>query len=142
MTVLSCCDDPEDNLKFGSKPNGLVLFNPVVDFGPGDSVLYGIVGDKYKDISPLHNIKPGVPPSIILQGTADEFTPVETINYYKHVTDAVGSRCDLFLYEGQHHGFFNYGVSKEYYQKTVLEVDKFLHSLGYIDGEPTIMNKK
>ena len=77
-----------------------------------------------------------------MQGTADEFTPVVTIEYFKHEIESAGSRCDLFLFKDQHHGFFNYGVSKEYYKKTVLEVDKFLQSLGYIEGEPTIMNEK
>jgi acetyl esterase len=45
--------------------------------------------------------------------------------------EAVGSRCDLFLYEGQKHGFFNFRNS-EYYQKTLLETEKFLRSLGLI----------
>jgi len=142
MTALSCCDDPKDNFKFTSKPNAMVLFNPAVDFGPGDPEIFQIVKDRYKDLSPLHNVVPGIPPAIIMQGTSDKFTPVVTIEYFQHSMQSAGNRCDLFLYEGQPHGFFNYGVSKEYYQKTLLEVDKFLHSIGYIGNNPTIPNEK
>jgi acetyl esterase len=130
MTALSCCDDPNNNFKHSPKPNALVLFNPA------------IVKDSYKDLSPINKVVPGIPPAIIMQGTSDNITPVDTIKYFQHSLQSAGNRCDLFLYEGQPHGFFNYRVSKEYYQKTLLEVDKFLHSLGYIDGNPTIINEK
>jgi dienelactone hydrolase len=52
--------------------------------------------------------------------------------------EAVGSRCDLHLYEGQPHGFFNQRKSKTHYAKTVFEMDRFLGALGYLKGEPTI----
>ena len=51
--------------------------------------------------------------------------------------EKVGSRCDLFLYEGQGHGFFNYRQI-EYYKKTVFEANQFLISLGYLDQEPHV----
>ena len=54
--------------------------------------------------------------------------------------DKVGSRCDLKIYEGQKHGFFNY-VHTQYFNQTVFEADKFLASLGYLKGEPTIFMK-
>jgi acetyl esterase/lipase len=134
-------DDPNDNMAFDAKPNALVLFNPAIDFGPASPSLYARVGEHYKDISSLHNIKPGAPPTIILNGTADPLIPVEMVKYYKLVMDAVGSRCDLILYEGERHGFFNYTRSIHNYEMTVIEVDKFLNSLGYIEGEPTIKLK-
>ncbi|SVD76264.1 uncharacterized protein METZ01_LOCUS429118, partial [marine metagenome] len=49
-----------------------------------------------------------------------------------------GSRSDLHVYAGQPHGFFNKGKKGNYYEKTVLEMDKFLISLGWLKGKPTI----
>lgn len=45
-----------------------------------------------------------------------------------------GNRCDLFIYEGQKHGFFNYQAmgDNKYFDLTMLEADKFLKSLGYL----------
>ena len=45
---------------------------------------------------------------------------------------------NLHLYEGQPHGFFNRRKSEEHFLKTVTEMDRFLESLGYLKGEPTI----
>lgn len=117
-------------------PNALVLFNPVIDNGPGG---YGFkrIGEAYKDFSPLHNIRSGAPPTIIFVGTEDALIPVTTMEYYKTVMEKVKSRCDLFLYEDQKHGFFNYR-NFEYYKATVEEADKFLQSLGYIDKNPIV----
>jgi len=134
-------DDSNDDLSISSKPNALILYNPVIDLGPSDTEVYGWIGEKYKDLSPLHNIKPETPPTIMFYGTDDGGISMEASAYFRAAMKAVGSRCDLFLYEGQEHGFFNYHISKLYYKKTTFEADKFLVSLGYLQGEPTIMNK-
>lgn len=135
-------DDPNDDLSVSSKPNALILYNPVIDLGPSDTEVFGWIGEKYKDLSPLHNIKPKTPPTVMFYGTEDGGISMEASAYFCAAMRAVGSRCDLFLYEGQEHGFFNYDKSKVYYKKTTFEVDKFLNSLGYLEGEPMIMNKE
>lgn len=129
-------NETTDNLKISCQPNALVLFNPAIDNGP-EGVGYQAIGDAYKDFSPLHNIKPGTPPTIIFLGTTDNLIPVETIKKYQTALEKVKTRCNLFLYEGQPHGFFNY-KNFEYYQKTVKETDLFLQSLGYLAAEPNI----
>ena len=125
-----------DNKSFSCKPNVLVLFNPVIDNGPG-GYGYDRIGDDYKNFSPLHNIRKGAPPTIIFLGTKDNLIPVETAKYYQIVMNKVESRCDLCLYEGKGHGFFNY-QNFDYYKKTLSESDKFLQTLGYLKNEPLI----
>lgn len=121
-------NESTDDLSISAKPNALVLFNPVIDNGPG-GYGYERIGEEYKNFSPLHNIKKNAPPTIIFLGTKDHLVPVETAKYYKTVMEKVGSRCDLILYEGQEHGFFN---KKEYADKTTVEMDKFLKSIHYL----------
>ncbi|GAA0880813.1 alpha/beta hydrolase [Algoriphagus jejuensis] len=120
-----------DDLSYSSKPNALVLFNPVIDNGPG-GYGYERIGEEYKDFSPLHNIHQDAPPTIIFLGTADNLIPVETAQYYRTVMEKVGSRCELKLYEGQGHGFFNFDKT-ENYQRTIREGDAFLQSLGLMN---------
>jgi len=129
-------NDPGDNPAIGYKPNSLVLFNPVFDNGPG-GYGYERVGEAYKDFSPLHNIREGAPPTIVFLGTEDRLIPVETAVYYKTIMERVGSRCELKLYEGQGHGFFNYR-NFDNYKQTLLEMDAFLQELGYLKKEPVI----
>ncbi len=119
-----------DDLTAGSVPDALLLFNPVIDNGPGG---YGFerVGNYYQDFSPLHNLRPGAPPTLFLLGTNDRLIPVETAKYYQTVMEKMGSRCDLILYEGQGHGFFNES-NPEYHQKTNKAMVDFLESIGYL----------
>jgi len=135
--LVSEYNEPGEDLSVSCVPNALVLFNPVIDNGPGG---YGHkrIGAAYKEFSPLHNIGAGAPPTIFFLGTNDKLIPVETAKYYQKVMEKVDSRCELFLYEDQPHGFFNF-ENREYYNKTVLESDKFLISLGYLTGQPEII---
>ncbi len=133
---IQAFNDASDDLSVSSVPNALVLFNPVIDNGPG-GYGYERIGEAYKSFSPLHNIKKGAPPTIFFLGTNDALIPVETAQYYKIVMEKVGSRAELHLYEGQAHGFFNY-KNFEYYEKTVSETDKFLQSLGYLKNQPAV----
>ncbi|NVK48989.1 MAG: alpha/beta hydrolase [Cyclobacteriaceae bacterium] len=126
------CNDPEDDLSISPKPNALVLLNPVVDLGPIDPEIYGMLGEKYLEISPLQNITPNAPPTIILHGTADQFIPVSVIEYFRDVMRAQNNRCEVILYENQRHGFFDYKNSKEIYEKTLKDIENFLVSLDYI----------
>ena len=126
-------NEDSDDMSISCIPNALVLFNPVIDNGPG-GYGYDRIGDAYKSFSPLHNIKSGAPPTILFLGTNDHLIPVETVKYYQTVMRKVESRCELHLYEGQTHGFFNY-KNLEYYKKTISESDTFLQSLGYVKKE-------
>jgi acetyl esterase/lipase len=123
-TSISCC------------PNALVLFNPVFDNSP-DGYGHNRVAAYWEAFSPLHNIDQNTPPTIVFLGTEDKLIPVKTAKKYKHLMEKAGRRCDLHLYEDQPHGFFN---SARYYE-TVFEADKFLCSLGYLKGEPTLRKK-
>lgn len=129
-------NDISDDLSISPIPNALVLFNPVIDNGPG-GYGYGRIGDNYPLFSPLHNIRKGAPPTLFLLGTRDRLIPMETAEYYKVVMEKVGSRCELKLYEGKGHGFFNYRHF-DTYQKTVQATDLFLQSLGYLDKLPRV----
>ncbi|WP_222439206.1 alpha/beta hydrolase [Echinicola salinicaeni] len=134
--VIPDFNDPNDNHKISCIPNALVLFNPVIDNGPG-GYGYERIGEQYKDYSPLHNLKAGLPPTIFFLGTDDKLIPVETAEYYQTVSERIGSQCDLYLYQDEGHGFFNYGQFDNY-KDTILKTDKFLQSLGYLNQEPVI----
>jgi|TARA_B110000263_G_scaffold124497_1_gene108284 acetyl esterase/lipase len=127
-------EEPREDIRVSSQANALLLFNPVYDNGPSG---YGHsrVKDVYPQISPMHNIKKDTPPTIVFLGTKDSLVPVATAKEYKQRMETVGRRCDLHLYDGQPHGFFNYGNQK-YYLDTVEKMDKFLVSLNYIKAEP------
>ena len=57
-------DAPGDDTKISCKPNALVLYSPVIDTSKEG---YGNhkCGKEWRSISPLHQVKPGMPPTII-----------------------------------------------------------------------------
>lgn len=56
-----------------------------------------------KETSPLTYVKPGLPPFLILQGSADKTVPAEQSKAFQAKLKAAGVDCDLILIpEGQH----------------------------------------
>lgn len=127
-------EGPNEDLSISSKPNALVLFNPVYD---NSKKGYGFrrMEGRHLEISPLHNITKGAPPTIVFFGTNDKTTPVVSSKEYEQKMKEVGSRIDLHLYEGAPHSFFNRG---EYFTDTLNKTDLFLISIGYLTGKPTL----
>tara|TARA_B100000809_G_scaffold266123_1_gene327447 strand:- start:18673 stop:19506 length:834 start_codon:yes stop_codon:yes gene_type:complete len=118
-----------EDLSISSVPEALVLFNPVYD-NSKNGYGYRKMEGRHLEISPLHNITKGAPPTVVFFGTKDKTTPVSSSKEYKKRMDSVGSRCDLFLYEGQEHSFFN---KSPYLEKTIEEMDVFLVSEGFLE---------
>lgn len=124
-------NDPEDDLSVSCRPDVLVLFNPPLDGSP-ETFCYKRFGDAWESLSPIHNVRPSPPPTIILQGTKDKLISVEEAEKFTALMQEAGGTCILRLYEDQPHGFFN----KLKYEETLEEADKFLTSLGYLPEQP------
>lgn len=129
-------DESTDDLSVSARPNALVLFNPVFDNGPGG---YGHerVSEYWETISPMHNIDAQTPPTIVFFGDKDQHVPVETPKEYQQAMEAVGGRCDVFIYPGKGHGFFNYRAGgdadkNKFFYETMQESATFLKSLGVL----------
>jgi acetyl esterase/lipase len=138
--TLPGLDTAKDDKSVSCLPNALVLFNPatVLTTFPGlDLKGFGAGLDKEKfgceptEISPIHHVKKGTPPTIIFHGKADTTVPYSTVEKFTEVMKAAGNRCELIGYEGQPHSFFN----KSKYAETLAAADDFLVSLGYLPAK-------
>ena len=125
-------DATSEDLSVSSRPDALVLFNPVFDNGPGGFGHFRVKA-YWQDISPIHNISPSAPPSIVFLGTEDEYIGAEVAVRYKKLMNQSGVRCDLHLYPEQAHGFFNPDRKNGYFEKTLETMDDFLTSLDFLD---------
>lgn len=131
ISMVKGLDDAADDLTISPRAQTLLLFNPVYDNGPG-GFGHERVGARYREFSPLHNIRAGAPPTIVFLGTEDNLISVETARQFKAEVENVGTRCDLHLYEGAAHGFFN---NPPYLEQTIAQSEAFLRSLGWIESE-------
>jgi acetyl esterase len=122
-------NDPSDNPNISPVPNALVLqsacLNPTIVNEFSDLLQSR---DRPENCSPVHHIKPGLPPMCLIHGTADNIVSFDSIKEFTRKTREAGNRCDLYPFKGTDH-FFTQNVKSD----SVLElIDKFLASLGYI----------
>ena len=132
--VIAGLDDPSDDRSVSSRPDALVLFNPVVDLGENcrEALLERFEG-RGLEASPLHHVRPGAPPTMIFHGTADTTVPFADVERFTRRMAEAGNDCRLVPFEGYAHAFFNYGQEdKRPYYETVRRMDAFLTELGFL----------
>ena len=130
--VIDGLEEKGEDSSISSKPNALVLFNPATDISGSQRW-----GDRALEGSPLQHVNRGDPPTIVFHGRADSTVPFATAEAFCEAMQGAGNRCELVAFDGRPHGFFNYARSRVAYTNTVWHMDRFLASLGYLEGEPT-----
>ncbi|TKJ37763.1 MAG: hypothetical protein CEE38_06755 [Planctomycetes bacterium B3_Pla] len=123
-----------DDLAISTVPQAMLLFNPVLSF-ENEQMLTRLGENKHlaRKISPTSHLHKNAPPALILFGTNDRLK-VFGDEYWKKAEE-IGVRADKYIAEGQGHGFFNRPPWRE---RTLIAADKFLASLGFMEGEPTV----
>ncbi len=121
------------NSLFSSRPNLNILYYPVLDIGPGG---YGDTDlqANYQSISPIHNIGPQTPPTLILLGTEDPYLSEIQAESYRDKLEDFGQYCEIILYEGAGHPIFFYrkGLTPRYFEM-LRATDRFLAEFGYLN---------
>ena len=145
--TLPGLDEPAEDKAVSSVPDAMVLFNPALTLAPVDGNDFGGFGARVPAeklgaeplaISPTHNVKAGAPPTIVFHGKADSTVPFATVEVFAAAMKKAGNRCEVSAFEGQQHGFFNFGKGDNaMFLETLKQADKFLASLGWLSGEPT-----
>jgi len=128
--ILDILDEPFEDLTISSVPNAMIFyyscFDPTID-----KWFNAQVEDRYdpQECSPNHNIRPGLPPSLVVHGTNDRNCPFWTAEIFVEEMTKAGNRCELLALEGAGHVFI---FDKKYKEERVKAVNDFLVSLGYL----------
>lgn len=131
-TVKGFNEEGED-LTTSSVPAALILFNPVYD-NSEQGYGYNRVKEYWEAFSPAHNISKQTPPTVSFFGDKDRHHTPEVARAFHEKLEAQGVKNTFFLYPGEGHGFFNLGRAG--FKPTLIEADKFLGQLGYLNGTP------
>ena len=143
--VIAGLDEPGEDLEVSSRPDALVLFNPALVLAPVAGLARPVVPAEARErfgadpeaISPYHHLAKDAPPTVIFHGKADTTVPYATVELFAKKSAALGNRCELVGFEGEQHGFFNYGRGGgQRYRETLAKTGEFLASLGYLEGKP------
>jgi acetyl esterase len=135
--VLRGFDDAGESTGISPVPNALVLFNPVLDTSKKGFGLERFPSPATaKAANLLDAVGKHLPPTLILHGTADRVIPFAGSYQYARACARKKNVCRLIQFEGQGHGFFNFNLSFEMYEATLLAMDEFLVELGFVDPDP------
>jgi acetyl esterase/lipase len=134
-SVIEHFNSYEDDLKIDPSSNALILWNPVIDNGPGG---YGHsrVKEYWELFSPFHNIRTEHPPTLVMLGDQDNLLSVHRAKQYIDKIKKTGAQASIEVFEGQAHGFGN----GQRYVQTLLLAHTFLMNLGYIEEAPPLIS--
>jgi len=117
--------DPADEADFDTSVVAYLWFNPA--FSPDDA--------QDEEVNVLRFLKPDMAPGIAFFGTKDNWKKGWDAAHQQLKTLG-NSTTELWLAEGQGHGFFN----KDPWQTiTLIAADRFLVQQGLLSGEPTLV---
>ncbi len=151
-------DDIADDLSISAKPNAMVLYNPCVDM-----TVYPLVKNIFsntiqntktldsasitpeqwqlaRSFSPISYAKKGQPHCLILHGLDDKVIPCEQSVRFTDAMNKAGNDCKIILLSKTRHAFVvpKYTATEAQVVAAITEGDKYLTSLGYLKGGPTL----
>jgi acetyl esterase/lipase len=119
-----------EDLAVSCVPQALVLFSPVIDTSPEG---YGNAkaGAGWKAISPAHQVRKGLPPTLVFHGTDDTTTPFKGAQLFHDEMLRAGNRCELVVQQGAGHTYMFKDAAL--YEDTLKRLDGFLRETGLLD---------
>ena len=137
-------DEVTEDKNVSSRPNAMILFNPVVILYPFEKISSSWEKKNYtltklgvapEVLSPYNFIDENTPPTIIFHGKADTTVDYKTVLKFDSKMKTYGNECVTHLYEGEKHGFFNHNRNAENgaYDASMIKVDSFLVVNGFLE---------
>lgn len=123
-------DEAGEDTKISSMPNAMVLLFPVIDTskeGYGNTKC----GKDWEKISPVHQVKPGLPPTITFHGTGDTTTPFKGALKFHEAMLKAGNHSELIVNEGGKHGYLMF--DRTLFDATMRKTEEFLTSLQMLE---------
>ena len=124
-------DEPEEDARLSCVPDALVLLFPVIDTSPEG---YGnaLLGERWRELSPLHHVRPGLPPAIVFHGSADTTTPFAGAKAFHRAMLEAGNRCELIVTDGGRHGYMM--TSRTVFDSSLERIEQYLAELNLVKG--------
>ncbi len=119
-----------------ARPNAAVLISSIIEVTKG---AYGF--DAFADanearaFSLSRRIEPGVPPMLLIHGTADRLIPHEDVAEFAEKMERKKNPCEYVEFEGRDHHFFNLNVDPVSYEASLAVIDDFLDRHGILKKE-------
>ncbi len=119
-------NDPQDPLDISPAAAAYLLFNPA--FAPDD--------ERDAEVDVLRHLPARLPPALVMFGLNDQWKKGWDAVEHQLIRQGNGESLELWLAEGQPHGFFNRDPWKTV---TMIAVDDFLVQQHFLQGESPLV---
>ncbi|WP_208300456.1 alpha/beta hydrolase [Prosthecobacter fusiformis] len=127
--LFDTVNEEGEDLSISTTPNALVLLFPVIDCSK-EGYGQAKIGATWQELSPVHHVRAGLPPTITFHGTGDTVTPfIGAKNFHEAMLKA-GNKSELVINEGGGHGYLM--RDRALLDDTLARSDAFLAGLGLI----------
>ncbi len=122
-------DHADEDLQVSCRPDALVLFSPVIDTSPEG---YGHVkiGERWQELSPAHQVRPDLPPTLLFHGDGDTTTPILGARVFVEAMQKAGNRIEFVSSAGAIHTYMF--KDPALHAETLQKMDSFFAGLGYV----------
>ena len=131
--IFEAVNDDADDLSIAAEPNLMIPLFPVIDTskaGYGN----GRIGVRWQELSPVHNVRSGLPPTLIFHGTSDTTTPFAGAKRFHEEMLKVGNLCELDVNEGGAHGYVM--SNQALFDDTLVKMEAFLMRTKFLPAQP------
>lgn len=111
-------------------PDAMMLLFPVIDTST-EGYGQAKIGERWQELSPVHHVRPGLPPTITFHGTDDVTTPFAGAKSFHEKMLAAGNQSQLVINEGGAHGYLM--RKKEPFDETISGMSAFLEKRNLLE---------
>ncbi len=115
------------------QPNAAVLFSPIIDIQKGSYSSDAFPdGGSARRLSLSRYISGGLPPMLMIHGTADRLVPFQDARAFADKMEKKRLPFKLVEFEGRDQNFFNMNTDPVSYEAALFNVDDFLDEHGFL----------
>ncbi len=132
-----------DSVEFGDNageaqlscsPDAMVLFSPILDVSKKGCGMEQFETPRIaKKFDPLRHIRKKLPPMVIFHGSDDRVVPPLGIEKFAKRMKRKKNVCQLEMFQGKGHSFFNFNVDVVSYEAAISVADCFLVEQGFFE---------
>jgi len=135
--VIQGYEEEGEDSTVSALPNAMILYNPVIDTTEKGYGVTKVGQDRKTEISPCHQVRKSIPPTLVFHGTVDKTVPFENVERFTKLMKDAGNKCMLVPFDKKGHGFFNGAFFKpengdDDFNTTMVKSIEFLTELGFI----------
>jgi len=122
-------NEASDSTDVSARPDALILMYPVIDTSI-DGYGQQKIGQRWRELSPVHHVRGGLPPALIFHGTADAVTPYVGAKKFHDLSLAAGNESPLVTFPSGRHGYLIFDRGE--FDHALLQMNRFLRQQKFL----------